>query len=62
MWAPRYMRTFIGDDNMGMQTTGDMKKMGYIYSINGHVVTADNMTGFAMREMVMVGNKSLSVK
>ena len=59
MWAPRYMRTFIGDDNMGMQTTGDMKKMGYIYSINGPVVTADNMTGFAMREMVMVGNKKL---
>jgi V/A-type H+-transporting ATPase subunit A len=34
-------------------------KIGYIYGINGPVILADRMTGFAMREMVMVGEKKL---
>ncbi|WP_163194369.1 V-type ATP synthase subunit A [Clostridium thermarum] len=34
-------------------------KKGYICGINGPVVVAEKMTGFAMREMVMVGEKKL---
>ena len=37
----------------------ERSKIGYIYGINGPVVLAEKMTGFAMREMVMVGNKRL---
>ncbi|WP_139904325.1 V-type ATP synthase subunit A [Clostridium thermarum] len=34
-------------------------KKGYICGINGPVVVAEKMTGFGMREMVMVGEKKL---
>jgi V/A-type H+-transporting ATPase subunit A len=34
-------------------------RIGKIIGINGPVIKADSMTGFTMREMVMVGNKKL---
>ncbi len=36
-----------------------MVNNGYIYGVNGPVVKARNMTGFKMREMVLVGTKKL---
>ncbi len=35
------------------------KKIGYISAVNGPVVRAKGMSGFKMREMVMVGSKRL---
>jgi V/A-type H+-transporting ATPase subunit A len=34
-------------------------RIGYICGINGPVIVAEKMTGFGMREMVMVGDKKL---
>ncbi|MCX8169586.1 MAG: hypothetical protein N3D72_00680, partial [Candidatus Methanomethyliaceae archaeon] len=35
------------------------KKIGHILGINGPVIIAEGMTGFTMREMVMVGDTKL---
>lgn len=42
-----------------MEAVTVKNKIGYIFGINGPVIVAEKMTGFAMREMVMVGQKKL---